>query len=133
MQYSSPVLDIRKIESVGKIERLGSIFLRYGLVIAIAWIAAMKVTEYEAKGIQPLIAHSPFLSWGYSVWSASFHDDHRRHRDHHRDVDCSSALVSKGFRCRKSGCGVYVLDYVVIHHHNSRLGTKPWRFSCAFR
>ena len=69
MQYSSPVLDIRKIGSVAKIERLGSIFLRYGLVIAIAWIAAMKVTEYEAKGIQPLIAHSPFLSWGYSVWS----------------------------------------------------------------
>jgi reactive chlorine resistance protein C len=69
MQYSSSVLDIRKTGSVVKIERLGSIFLRYGLVIAIGWIAAMKVTEYEAKGIQPLIAHSPFLSWGYSVWS----------------------------------------------------------------
>jgi uncharacterized membrane protein YkgB len=69
MKHSSPVLDIRKTGSIAKIERLGSIFLRYGLVIAIGWIAAMKVTEYEAKGIQPLIAHSPFLSWGYSVWS----------------------------------------------------------------
>jgi uncharacterized membrane protein YkgB len=69
MKYSTPVLDIRKTGSVAKIERLGSIFLRYGLVVAIGWIAAMKVTEYEAKGIQPLIAHSPFLSWGYSVWS----------------------------------------------------------------
>ena len=69
MKYSSPVLDIRKTGSIAKIERLGSIFLRYGLVVAIGWIAAMKVTEYEAKGIQPLIAHSPFLSWGYSVWS----------------------------------------------------------------
>jgi uncharacterized membrane protein YkgB len=39
------------------------------LVIAIGWIAAMKVTEYEAKGIEPLIAHSPFLSWGYSIWT----------------------------------------------------------------
>jgi uncharacterized membrane protein YkgB len=29
----------------------------------------MKVTEYEAKGIQPFIAHSPFLSWGYGIWS----------------------------------------------------------------
>ncbi len=29
----------------------------------------MKVTEYEAKGIQPLIAHSPLLSWGYGVWT----------------------------------------------------------------
>jgi reactive chlorine resistance protein C len=69
MKYSSPVLDMRKTGSIAKIERLGSIFLRYGLVIAIGWIAAMKVTEYEAKGIQPLIAHSPFLSWGYSVWT----------------------------------------------------------------
>ena len=33
MKYSSPVLDIRKTGSVVKIERLGSIFLRYGLVI----------------------------------------------------------------------------------------------------
>jgi uncharacterized membrane protein YkgB len=39
------------------------------LVIAIGWIAAMKVTEYEAKGIEPLIAHSPLLSWGYSIWT----------------------------------------------------------------
>ena len=51
------------------IDPIGHAFLRYGLVVAIGWIAAMKVTEYEAKGIQPLIAHSPFLSWGYSVWS----------------------------------------------------------------
>lgn len=69
MQHSSPILDIRKTGGVAKIERLGSIFLRYGLVIAIGWIAAMKVTEYEAKGIQPLIANSPFLSWGYHIWS----------------------------------------------------------------
>jgi uncharacterized membrane protein YkgB len=39
------------------------------LVVAIGWIAAMKSTDYEAKGIQPLIAHSPLLSWGYSIWS----------------------------------------------------------------
>jgi reactive chlorine resistance protein C len=52
-----------------RVARIGDAFLRYGLVVAIGWIAAMKVTEYEAKGIQPLIAHSPFLSWGYSVWS----------------------------------------------------------------
>lgn len=43
--------------------------LSYGLVVVIGWIAAMKATEYEAKGIQPLIAHSPFLSWGYRIWT----------------------------------------------------------------
>lgn len=52
-----------------KLQAIAFNFLRYGLVLVIAWIAAMKATEYEAKGIQPLIAHSPFLSWGYSIWS----------------------------------------------------------------
>jgi reactive chlorine resistance protein C len=52
-----------------KLQAIAFGFLRYGLVLVIAWIAAMKATEYEAKGIQPLIAHSPFLSWGYSIWS----------------------------------------------------------------
>src|ERR1700743_1225870 len=54
---------------IARIDRIGHAFLRYGLVVVIGWIAAMKATEYEAKGIQPLIAHSPFLSWGYSIWS----------------------------------------------------------------
>src|SRR5579872_3405600 len=54
---------------IARIDAIGHAFLRYGLVVVIGWIAAMKVTEYEAKGIQPLIAHSPFLSWGYSIWS----------------------------------------------------------------
>src|ERR1700735_4749531 len=52
-----------------QIERTAVIFLRYGLVVAIGWIAAMKATDYEAKGIKPLIAHSPLISWGYSIWT----------------------------------------------------------------
>jgi uncharacterized membrane protein YkgB len=78
MKYSSPEVDIRyssrqasnrNAGRVAQIDRVGAIFLRYGLVIVIGWIAAMKVTAYEAKGIQPLIAHSPLLSWGYRVCS----------------------------------------------------------------
>jgi uncharacterized membrane protein YkgB len=56
--------------SIGlRIQGVGFLLLRYGLVLVIAWIAAMKSTEYEAKGIEPLIAHSPFLSWGYSIFT----------------------------------------------------------------
>lgn len=72
MNYSSTVARASantKAGLVAVIECLGFIFLRFGLVIAIGWVSAMKVTEYEAKGIQPLIAHSPFLSWGYRIWS----------------------------------------------------------------
>ncbi|OMC18822.1 hypothetical protein A5736_14265 [Mycobacterium sp. SP-6446] len=51
--------------------RLGSVLARYGLVVVIAWIGAMKFTSYEAQGIQPLVAHSPFMSWLYAVFSVS--------------------------------------------------------------
>ena len=54
---------------IARIDVIGHAFLRYGLVVAIGWIAGMKGTEYEAKGIQPLIQHSPLLSWGYGIWT----------------------------------------------------------------
>lgn len=42
---------------------------RYGLVVVIAWIGALKFTAYEAEGIQPLVANSPFMSWVYDIFS----------------------------------------------------------------
>jgi uncharacterized membrane protein YkgB len=42
---------------------------RYGLVVVIVWIGAMKYTYYESHGISPLVANSPFLSWTYHVVS----------------------------------------------------------------
>ena len=47
----------------------GRLLVRYGLAIVIAWIGALKYTSYEATGIQPLIAHSPLLSWLYHIFS----------------------------------------------------------------
>ncbi len=50
-----------------RVQVVGEIILRYGLVLVIAWIGLMKFTEYEAKGIQPLVAHSPLMSWMYGI------------------------------------------------------------------
>lgn len=49
------------------LERTGLAILRYGLVIVLGWIGAMKFTAYEAAGIEPLIANSPLLSWTLPV------------------------------------------------------------------
>jgi uncharacterized membrane protein YkgB len=51
------------------IEMLGRFLLRYGLVLVIGWIGAMKFTAYEAAGIQPLVSSSPLMSWMYKVLS----------------------------------------------------------------
>jgi uncharacterized membrane protein YkgB len=48
---------------------IGQGILRYGLVLVLGWIGAMKFTAYEAAGIQPLIATSPLMSWMYKVLS----------------------------------------------------------------
>ena len=48
-----------------RLEAIGSLVLRYGLVLVIGWIGLMKFPAYEAHGIQPLVAHSPLLSWMY--------------------------------------------------------------------
>ncbi|MBA3892419.1 MAG: DUF417 family protein [Gemmatimonadales bacterium] len=48
---------------------LGEKIIRYGLVVILLWVGALKFTAYEAEAIQGLVANSPLLSWGYSVMS----------------------------------------------------------------
>lgn len=52
-----------------RIAPVGGLLARYGLVVVIAWIGALKFTAYEAEGIQPLVASSPFLAWIYNILS----------------------------------------------------------------
>lgn len=51
--------------------RVGGVLARYGLVVVIGWIGLLKFTSYEAQGIQPLVANSPFMSWVYQVFSVT--------------------------------------------------------------
>jgi reactive chlorine resistance protein C len=50
-------------------EKLGTFFIRYGLVLVLGWIGAMKFTTYEAEGIKTLIQTSPLMSWMYKFLS----------------------------------------------------------------
>jgi uncharacterized membrane protein YkgB len=47
----------------------GRQLVRYGLVVVIAWIGALKYSAYEAAVIHPLIANSPLMSWFYNILS----------------------------------------------------------------
>jgi reactive chlorine resistance protein C len=53
------------------IDNLGANLTRYGLVIVIGWIGLMKFTAFEAHGIEPLVANSPFMSWLYDIFSVT--------------------------------------------------------------
>jgi len=57
-------------QTVGpKARALGAHVIRYGLALVIFWIGLMKFTNYEALGIQPLVASSPLMGWMYSILS----------------------------------------------------------------
>jgi len=51
------------------LEAIGGGAVRYGLVIVLAWIGAMKFTAYEAGGIKGLVENSPLMSFGYHLFS----------------------------------------------------------------
>ena len=51
------------------VQSLGGVMARYGLVVVLLWIGAMKFTVYEGTAIQPLVSHSPLMSWVYQVMS----------------------------------------------------------------
>jgi uncharacterized membrane protein YkgB len=65
---SIPALNTTSTTSYN-MQRVGQALLRYGLVLILGWIGAMKFTAYEATGIKPLVASSPFMRWMYDVMS----------------------------------------------------------------
>lgn len=50
-------------------QTVGTAMLRYGLVAILLMFGAAKWTSAEATAIQPWVAHSPLMSWLYSVTS----------------------------------------------------------------
>ncbi|MGA8222660.1 MAG: DUF417 family protein [Candidatus Acidiferrales bacterium] len=52
-----------------KLETLGVSITRYGLVVVLLLIGFLKFTAAEAAGIQPMVAHSPLMSWMYVILS----------------------------------------------------------------
>lgn len=56
--------------SSDRLAMIAQSLMRYGLVLVIGWIGAMKFTPYEAQAIQPMVANSPLLGWVYQIFGA---------------------------------------------------------------
>ena len=59
---------LAKISLVANFEALGLLTVRYGLVLILFWIGAMKFTAFEAEAIRPLIETSLFINWLYRIF-----------------------------------------------------------------
>jgi len=53
------------IVNVRVVDTIAAVLGRYGLVLVIGWIGALKFAHFEAHQIAPLVAHSPFMGWLY--------------------------------------------------------------------
>ncbi|MEO5889482.1 MAG: DUF417 family protein [Ferruginibacter sp.] len=63
-QNTAPGLNAGRIQ---KLNAFGMGLSRYGLAFLLLIFGALKFTNFEANGIQPLVQNSPFMSWLYQV------------------------------------------------------------------
>lgn len=59
---------VREIVKISTVDTVASLLGRYGLVIVIGWIGALKFAHFQANQIQPLVASSPFMGWLYNIF-----------------------------------------------------------------
>jgi uncharacterized membrane protein YkgB len=54
------------IKQIAGLDQFGKKVVRFGIVIVFLWIGVLKFFPYEADGIVPFVANSPFMSFFYS-------------------------------------------------------------------
>jgi uncharacterized membrane protein YkgB len=65
----------RLFEVAAKADRVGLAVTRAGLVLVLVWIGGLKAFRYEADGIVPFVANSPFMSFFYA--DAGHYKEHK--------------------------------------------------------
>lgn len=50
---------------LARADRFGVVMARLGLIVVLLWIGGLKITKYEADGIVPFVANSPFMKFFY--------------------------------------------------------------------
>lgn len=54
------------LNTIANLDQLGKKAVRTGIVIVFLWIGGLKFFTYEADGIVPFVANSPFMSFFYN-------------------------------------------------------------------
>ena len=78
-------------------------FIRIGIFIVMAWIGGLKAFQYEADGIIPFVANSPFMSFFLNK-SADDADSYKLHKNKEGEV------VPKNIEWHKAN-GTYAFSY----------------------
>lgn len=57
---------ITLLSFAANLKNVGLKLIRLAILIVFVWIGALKFTHYEADGIVPFVANSPFMSFFYA-------------------------------------------------------------------
>ncbi|MFO0866527.1 MAG: DUF417 family protein [Gemmataceae bacterium] len=60
-------MNVQKLyELAARMDHFGITLTRIGLIVVLVWIGGLKAFRYEADGIVPFVANSPFMSFFYA-------------------------------------------------------------------
>lgn len=54
------------ITGIASLDQMGKKVVRFGIVVVFFWIGSLKFFTYEADGVVPFVAQSPFMSFFYN-------------------------------------------------------------------
>ena len=57
---------VKLFELASRMDKVGVTLTRVGLIVVLLWIGGLKAFRYEADGIVPFVANSPFMSFFYA-------------------------------------------------------------------
>jgi reactive chlorine resistance protein C len=57
---------LKLFELASRMDKVGVAVTRAGLIVVLLWIGGLKAFHYEADGIVPFVANSPFMSFFYA-------------------------------------------------------------------
>lgn len=57
---------VKVFEWASRMDKVGVTVTRVGLIVVLLWIGGLKAFRYEADGIAPFVANSPFMSFFYA-------------------------------------------------------------------
>jgi len=57
---------LKLFELAARMNKVGIAVTRIGLIVVLVWIGGLKAFRYEADGIAPFVANSPFMSFLYA-------------------------------------------------------------------
>jgi reactive chlorine resistance protein C len=105
-------------EMASRLDRVGVIITRIGLVVVLVWIGSLKAFHYEDEGIVPFVANSPLMNFFYQQPAGEYR--------HHMNREGELVPTNRDWHERN---GTYVFAYglgSVIVAFGVMIALNPW-------